>query len=54
LDKFVIKEPQVTPSDNQIQETTIAIESEMLEKIDYEYIIEDFISKNTHRIMLFK
>jgi hypothetical protein len=33
---------------------TIAIESEMLEKIDYEYIIEDFISKNTHRIMLFK
>jgi hypothetical protein len=33
---------------------TIAIESKMLEKIDYEYIIEDFISKNTHRIMLFK
>jgi hypothetical protein len=33
---------------------TIAIESEMLDKIDYEYIIEDFISKNTHRIILFK
>jgi hypothetical protein len=33
---------------------TIAIESEILEKIDYEYIIEDFISKNIHKIMLFK
>jgi hypothetical protein len=32
----------------------IAIESDMLEKIDYEDIIEDFISKNTMRIMLFK
>lgn len=32
----------------------IAIESEMLERIGYEHIIEDFISKNTHRIMLFK
>jgi len=32
----------------------IALESEMLEKIDYEHIIEDFISKNTERTMLFK
>ena len=33
---------------------TIALESEVLEKIDYEDIIEDFISKNTKRMMLFK
>ncbi|PVH38554.1 hypothetical protein PAHAL_5G287700 [Panicum hallii] len=32
----------------------IALEGEMLEKIDYERIIEDFISKNTKRMMLFK
>ena len=32
----------------------IALESGMLEKIDYEYIIEDFISKNTKRMMLSK
>jgi uncharacterized protein YeeX (DUF496 family) len=32
----------------------IAIESDTLEKIDYEDIIEDFISKNAMRIMLFK
>ena len=32
----------------------IAFEREMLEKIDYEHIIEDFISKNTKRMMLFK
>ena len=32
----------------------IALESGMLEKIEYEYIIEDFISKNAKRIMLFK
>jgi hypothetical protein len=32
----------------------IAIESDMLEKIEYEDIIEDFISKNTMRIMIFK
>ncbi|XP_044951609.1 uncharacterized protein LOC123401820 [Hordeum vulgare subsp. vulgare] len=34
--------------------TIIALESEVLEKIDYEDIIEDFISKNTKRMMLFK
>jgi hypothetical protein len=34
--------------------TVIAIESDTLEKIDYEDIIEDFISKNAMRIMLFK
>jgi hypothetical protein len=33
---------------------TIALESEVLEKIDYEDIIEDFISKNPKRMMLFK
>lgn len=32
----------------------IALESGMPEKIDYEYIIEDFISKNAKRISLFK
>jgi hypothetical protein len=32
----------------------IALEGEILEKIDYEHIIEDFISKNTTRMMLFK
>jgi hypothetical protein len=33
---------------------TIALESGLLEKINYEHIIEDFISKNTKRMMLFK
>ncbi|XP_044432277.1 uncharacterized protein [Triticum aestivum] len=33
---------------------TIALESEVLEKIDYEDIIEDFISRSTKRMMLFK
>uniref|UniRef100_A0A8I7BEA1 HAT C-terminal dimerisation domain-containing protein n=1 Tax=Hordeum vulgare subsp. vulgare TaxID=112509 RepID=A0A8I7BEA1_HORVV len=33
---------------------TIAPEGEMLEKIDYEDIIEDFISKNTRRTRMFK
>jgi hypothetical protein len=32
----------------------LANESEMSEMIGYEYIIEDFIFKNTKRIMLFK
>ena len=32
----------------------IALENDMLEKIDYERIIEDFISKNAQRIKLFK
>ena len=32
----------------------IVLESDMLEKIDYERIIEDFISKNVQRIKLFK
>jgi hypothetical protein len=30
---------------------TIAIEREVLEKIDYEDIIEDFISKNPQKMM---
>jgi hypothetical protein len=33
---------------------TISLESEMLEKISYEDIIEDFISKNPKKMMLFK
>jgi hypothetical protein len=33
---------------------TISLESEVLEKIDYKDIIEDFISKNPQRMMLFK
>jgi hypothetical protein len=32
----------------------IALKSGMLEKTDYEYIIEDFISKNAKRLSLFK
>ena len=32
----------------------IALESDMQEKIDYERIIEDFISKNAQRIKFFK
>jgi hypothetical protein len=32
---------------------TIAIENDVLEKIKYEDIIEDFISKNARRMMLF-
>lgn len=33
---------------------TIALEGDMLEKINYEDMIEDFISKNTKRMMMFK
>ena len=33
---------------------TITLESELLEKIGYEDVIEDFILKNTKRMMLFK
>ena len=32
---------------------TIALESGLLEKIDYEHIIEDFISRNTKRMKYF-
>ena len=32
----------------------IALESDMLEKINYERIIEDFISKNAQKIKFFK
>jgi hypothetical protein len=32
---------------------TIALENDVLEKIEYEDIIEDFISKNAIRMMLF-
>ena len=32
----------------------VAIESQLLEKIDYEELIEDFVSNNARRIMLFK
>jgi hypothetical protein len=33
---------------------TIALESEVPEKIDYEHIIEDFISRNTTRMRHFE
>ena len=33
---------------------TIALESAILEEIEYENIIEDFILRNTRRMMLFK
>ncbi|OEL13725.1 hypothetical protein BAE44_0025255, partial [Dichanthelium oligosanthes] len=33
---------------------TIALESAVLEKIEYEPIIEEFISRNTKRMILFK
>jgi len=33
---------------------TIALESGLLEKIEYEHIIEEFISRNTKRMKLFK
>lgn len=32
----------------------IALESDILEKIEYEFIIENFISRNTKRMMLFE
>jgi hypothetical protein len=32
----------------------ISLESELLEKIEYERIIEEFISSNTKRLKLFK
>ena len=32
----------------------IALEGDLLEKIDYECIIEEFISKNTQRMTFFK
>lgn len=34
--------------------TTIALESRLFEKIEYEHIIEEFISRNTKRMNLFK
>jgi hypothetical protein len=33
---------------------TIALESLILQKIEYDHIVEDFISRNTKRMMLFK
>lgn len=32
---------------------TIALENDVLEKINYEDLIEDFISRNTRRTLLF-
>jgi hypothetical protein len=34
--------------------TVIAVKGDILEMIDYEYIIEDFISKNTKILTIFK
>jgi hypothetical protein len=33
---------------------TIALESELLDKIEYDHIVEEFISRNTRRMKLFK
>jgi hypothetical protein len=33
---------------------TIALESELLDKIEYDYIVEEFISRNIRRMKLFK
>jgi hypothetical protein len=38
----------------RLNDLAIALESEILEKIDYEHTIKDFISKNTKRMMIFK
>jgi hypothetical protein len=32
---------------------TIALENDILEQINYEDVIEDFVSKNTRRMILF-
>jgi hypothetical protein len=33
---------------------TIALESELLDKIEYDHIVEEFIPRNTRRMKLFK
>jgi hypothetical protein len=33
---------------------TIALESELLDKIEYDHIVEEFISRNTRIMKLFK
>jgi hypothetical protein len=38
----------------RVNDLAVALESEILEKIDYEHVITDFISRNTKRTMLFK
>jgi hypothetical protein len=54
MDKFIIKEAKASSDNQSVGLATISLESEVLEKIDYEDIIEDFISKNPKRMMLFK
>ena len=43
---------RVRPFGHEIM-ATIALENDILENINYEDMIEDFISKNTRRMMLF-
>jgi capsule polysaccharide export protein KpsC/LpsZ len=61
LDRFIVKEhqtPQIEVEEMKILVitqtiVTIALENDVLEKIKYEDIIEDFISKNTRQWILF-
>ena len=52
MDRFIVKESE--GSNNQALNQGSVLESGLLEKIEYESIIEDFISKSTTRIKLFK
>jgi hypothetical protein len=38
----------------RLNDLGIALESEILEKIDYEHAIKDFISRNTERMTILK
>ena len=52
MDRFIVKESE--GSNNQALNQGPVLESGLLEKIEYESIIEDFISKSTIRMKLFK
>ena len=51
MDTFIIKD---LTQERLNDLAMIALESDIFEKIDYESIIENFISRNTKRMMLFK
>ena len=50
MDTFIIKDLTQERLNDLVM---IALESDILEKIDYESIIENFISRNTKRMLLF-
>ena len=52
MDRFIVKESE--GSNNQALNQGPVLESGLLEKIEYESIIEDFIPKSTTRMKLFK